>query len=168
MREKWGGGGDSRGSNGIIVSDRSGRNEHSTQSTETSLLFTRILASVFGVYRFVRSISTREPATIDTIRRELRITPFFLFFFLFFFFFFVTPRRRSFEIVHSAIFRRLSSQKFPPPVLIQFNFLDTTSSSSFFVLRRSSPLRFLAITAKSDCSADKTFKRDIYICIYIY
>ena len=111
------------------------RNEHSTQSTETSLLFTRILASVFGVYRFVRSISTRESATIDTIRRKLRITPFFLFFF--FFFFCNTQeeivRDRSFRYIPSIVLAKIPSPRLDSIQLPRYDFF-------FFVLRSSSKL----------------------------
>lgn len=98
--------------------------------------------------------------------KKIGITPSFSFFSFF--------RNTQEEIVRDS-FRYIPSivlAKIPRPPssfnsvsVSLFDFLDFI----LLLLRPSSPLRFLAITAKSDCSADKTFKRDIYIyvCIYI-
>lgn len=141
----------------------SGPNERT--STETSLLFTRILASVFGVHRwFVRS----KPATIDnTIRRNWNNTVFF------FFFLFSTPRRRDRSRFHSAICsidcpRKNSDHQILEPFFCYFHDYSLLSSHDFFLPWCSIQLLLFGSSRsrqKSDCSADKTFKRYIYIYI---
>ena len=157
------GGGESRGSNGII----SIWSKRATQSTETSLLFTRILASVFGVYRFVRSFRhANQPQSIPFEENWNNTVLFFLFFFS------QHPGgdRSRFIPLYSVDCPRKNS---PTTVFIQFSFCFvirlprfTTSFFSFFV----QALLFGSSRSRQRVIA-QLIKRSseiyIYVCIYI-